>query len=724
MHSNNKIYQTHLTRHAVIYVRQSSAYQVQNNKESQQRQYALKEKAIKLGWSRENVVIIDEDLGISASNSENRLGYQKLVSLTALKKVGIIFGIEVSRLARNCLDWYELLEIASSFDTLIADEDAIFNPSDYNDRLLLGLKGTISEAELYQIKNRMHRGRLNKAHRGELKTRLPIGFEWSYKDKIVKNPDESIRSAIYNVFSLFKQIGSVRGVLLELKRRKQELPHIKLSPGLGFATVWDKPSYEAIYSVITNPTYAGSYSYGKRQKNYDPVNKKTSFKKNTINNFEVFLRDNHEGYISYKEFEKNLNTLENNQFSNIISQGAAREGKALLQGIVFCKRCGMKMRPRYTKKHPYYCCDRNHRRFGEKICGWASSHRIDSAVTHLVLEVLNEGTVDLTFQLLKRHEKEQSVIFYQWEQKIKRLSYEANLARKRYEMVDPENRLVASTLEAEWNNNLLELEKAKSHYNSLYPKGEKPSITIECAKKTLMTLKEEWNKNQISVRDKKEILRCLIDKVFVNTAGKVMRVEVVWHGDNITMLEVPKYLFSDSNIYYKIKELALSYTDSEIVEILNKSNIRTLKQKLWTTRRVMDFRLSNKISSGFTKSSELKIDQGYVSSNEASKILNVDITTIQKWYNTGIIEGKKGLEKQSKLWIYLDEGIIKSLNGTGEFDATIKTMSILKKQMKLSQVALISWIKSKKHQIVRLKRGKRYCFYVKPNNAATFDKEV
>lgn len=225
----------------------------------------MQERAVKLGWPRDQVTVIDEDLGISGAHSENRPGYQKLVSLIALRKVGVIFGIKVSRLARNCLDWYELLEVASTFNTLIADEDAIFNPADYNDRLLLGLKGTISEAELYQIRCRMMRGRMNKAKRGELEIHLPIGFEW-HAGQIKKVPDESVRTAISNVFSLFRQIGSIRGVLLELRRRQQELPYEKTTPGIDRCISWKKPAYEAVYIMISNPTYAGVYTYGKRKK--------------------------------------------------------------------------------------------------------------------------------------------------------------------------------------------------------------------------------------------------------------------------------------------------------------------------------------------------------------------------------------------------------------------------------------------------------------------------
>ena len=713
---NIKIQANHLERKAVIYVRQSSAYQVQNHKESQQRQYALQERAIKLGWQKDQVTVIDEDLGISGAHSENRPGYQKLISLIALKKVGVIFGIEVSRLARNCLDWYELLEIASTYNTLIADEDAIFNPADYNDRLLLGLKGTISEAELYQIKNRMMRGRMNKAQRGALEIHPPVGYEWVH-GKMVKTPDESVRTAIINVFSLFQQINSIRGVLLELRRRQQELPYEKITPGVGRCIAWKKPAYESIYLIISNPTYAGVYTYGRRKKDYNPVSKKTNTRTIGYDDIEVLIPDHHEGYITYEAFKANVATLMNNHYKNTMGQGAVREGYALLQGIVYCKRCGLKMRPRYTQKRYYYCCDRDHRRFGEPICGWASARRVDNAVIDMMLEVINEGTVDLTFQLMKRHQEEQEVLYRQWSQKIKRLDYEANLARKRYESVDPENRLVVSTLESEWNEKLMAIQQAKAEYEKYYPKGEQSSLTVSEIKALLKTLKQKWETEAITIQDKKEITRCLIEKVFITTKGKVLIVEINWHGQTITKLEVPKYLFSSSHLYHRIQALALAYTDSEIASRLNEEGLLTVKGKPWSPRRVMDFRLSNHIPSGFTRAAEFSTAQGYVPSQEAAQALNANIVTIQKWFKVGILEGRRGIGKQSKLWIYLNEEIIKRLNGTAEFDTTIKTFRSVIKEMSLSRQALVEWVKLNNHEIIRLKRGNAFHFYIKPKNS-------
>jgi len=714
MYTNNKIQSYHLDRSAVIYVRQSSAYQVENNKESQRRQYDLHKSALQLGWHENQVIIIDEDLGISGAKSDNRPGYQKLVSMIALRKVGVIFGIEVSRLTRNCRDWYELLEIASTFDTLIADEEAIFNPADYNDRLLLGLKGTISEAELHQIKCRMVRGRLNKAKRGDLEINLPIGYERDELGKIRKSPDESVRTAIETIFSLFQKLGSVRGILLELCRRKQELPYHKTTPGIGRKIAWHKATYDAIYLILTNPTYAGVYSYGRRKKTYNPVDKITSVNTVAQENCEVFIKDHHEGYTTYEDYQNNIKMMEENHYRNQMSIGAAREGKALLQGIVYCQSCGLKMRPRYSSQRYYYCCDRDHRRFGEPVCGWASACRVDNAIVDVALQILNEGTVDLTFQLMERHKKEEEESYKQWEQKMKRLDYEANLARKRYESVDPENRLVASTLESEWNTKLTALQVAKIEFEKFYPKGEKIKFTAPEVKNLLHSLKEKWTTDKISIQDKKEILRCLIERVFINTKGKVLAIKIIWQGQIVTTLDVPKYLFSSSHLYHKIKKMAAKNTDEEIADILNQAGYLTVKNKLWTPRRVMDFRLSNQIASGFTKNEKLKINSGYVCSQEAAKKIGVAITTIQHWFNLGILEGRQRIAKQSKLWIYLDSDIIQNLNGAASFSNTIKTFRSVMKTQGFKQNEVVQWAKANNHRILRLQRGKAFHFYIQP----------
>src|SRR5215469_10802100 len=418
-----KILDLHRKKLAVVYIRQSSLYQVENHLESQRRQYQLTERAQTLGWPSARCVVIDEDLGISGAQSFNRPGYQRLVSMVALREVGIVFGLEISRLARNSLDWYQLLELAAAFDVLIADEDGVYNPGEFNDRLLLGLKGTISEVELYQIKARMVRGRLNKAQRGDLVWNVPIGLEYdALSGKIRLDADQSVRHATELVFTLFRQLGSVRGVLNYLAREGLELPSQRLHRGIGRVIRWQKPRYHVIYQMLTNPMYAGIYAYGRRQELIDPVEKTRRVLRKERSEWEVFLPDHHSGYLSREEYEANMATLQNNYHQFPANQGAVREGPTLLQGLVWCKRCGAKMRICYTGGQPYYLCDAQHRKFGTAVCTHASACRVDVLVEEVFLSLMNVATVELSASYGQQLQEQARLIDRQWQEKLQRLS--------------------------------------------------------------------------------------------------------------------------------------------------------------------------------------------------------------------------------------------------------------------------------------------------------------
>jgi DNA invertase Pin-like site-specific DNA recombinase len=701
---------------------------VQYNLESQKRQYALQERVVALGWPRSQCVVIDEDLGISGAHSENRPGYQRLVSMLALREVGIILGIEVSRLARNCLDWYQLLELASSFGSLISDEDSVYDPADFNDRLLLGLKGTISEVELYQIKCRMMRGRINKAKRGDLETKLPIGYERDLEGKTRKTADQSVSNSISGVFALFRRIRSIRGVLKELKKRGVELPYRETTRGLGSRIGWRAPRYEVIYNIIQNPAYAGIYIYGRRKSKYDPLEKVRRVTTVPPSEREVVILEHHEGYVSKDEHEDNLRILASNNYVATDSRGAAREGAALLQGLVYCKACGLKMRPRYTSQRYYYCCDRAHVKYCEPICGWGSAIRIDGAVEEILLKVLNEGTIDLSFQLLRRHRDETAALKKQWDQKLTRLEYESNLARRRYESVDPENRLVACTLESEWNIKLNTLNQTKAEIEARFSAPTRVGPSLNEVKAALSSLPDRWRSKMLELREKKEIIRSVVERVFLRTKGKTIWIEIIWHGSSTTQLEIPKYLFSSGEIYHRILDLAKEKTDSEIAVLLNQKDIKTVKNRPWSSRRVMDFRLSNGIPSGFTLAKDKRIpDSGFITSTELSNRLGVKREAIQRWCKIGILESKPRGAKQETLWIKINDEILSRLDGTAQVDSTAITLRRFITNTGKSQEHAITLAENKGYHLVRLRRGKRIQFYICPQNKtnnATFDRSM
>lgn len=713
-----KIQVTHQQRQAVIYVRQSSLQQVEQNRESQRRQYQLVDRAQALGWPAARCLVIDDDLGISAAHSANRPGYQRLVSMVALREVGLVLGLEVSRLARNSLDCYQLLELAAAFDVLIADEDGVYNPNEFNDRLLLGLKGTLSEVELYQIRARLERGRINKARRGELIGILPVGFDYDPAEQAIRlSADQSVRHALAHVFRLFRQLRSVRAVLGELRRNALELPRQAVHRQRGTEIHWQPPSYDALYALLTHPVYAGVYCYGRRRRRHDPLTRETHVEHQPRAAWEVFLPDHHPGYITLEEFEENQRLLADNR-SHLPHTGAARRGAALLQGLVYCQHCGRRMRVCYHGGAPYYTCDAEHRRFGAPICNRASARRVDALVEELFLGIVNAETVALSWSYQDRLQEEAALLERQWREKLQRLEYQADLARRRYEHVDPANRLVAQTLETEWNQRLIELREAQNAYEAQRPTPA--AITGTCAQMqaAVAALPEIWYAEAVAAQDKKELLRCLIERVFLESRGKVIRARVGWYGGVVSELDVPKYLFSAPHLYHRVRDLARCYTDAEIAEQLNRAGLPTVKGRPWTARRVMDFRLSNAIPSGFTTTAGLRIPQtGYLTSAEVAKQLGVSQSTVQKWYRLGVLSGKHD-GGPSSLWIRWAAEVGERLGGGATPDSRMVSVRRLCQTQGRGPDEILAWAEREGHTVYRLRRGSTLRFFVLPQSSS------
>ena len=707
----------HLSRLAIVYVRQSTPMQVEHHPESRLRQYQLTDRARTLGWPVQRCQVIDDDLGISGAQSSNRPGYQRLISMVALREVGIVFGLEVSRLARNCLDWYQLLELAAAFNVLIGDEDGLYDPSDFNDRLLLGLKGTFSEIERYQITARMQRGRLNKAQRGEYAKPVPIGYAYDpLTHQLQLTPDQAVQHAVAQIVHLFSQLGSMRGVLLCLNREGLQLPHQIHRRGLGTQIVWRRPSYEVVYQVLTNPIYAGVYSYGRRGTRHDPLTHTRHVERRSREEWDVFLPDHHPGYLSLEQWEANMARLKNHLWTLPTSQGAPREGGALLQGLVWCQQCGARMRVRYSNGSAYYSCDYAHRRFGEPICGWASAKRVDALVENLVLGVIDSGSVDLALAYDERQREEEARLDRQWRQQLQRLEYECELAQRRYELVDPANRLVAQTLETAWNERLAELDLARAEDRRRQQRTP-PVNTPEQMRVVLAQLRQRWFSGEFEVQAKKELLRCVIQQVRLTTKGKVIRAEVVWQGGARSELDVPKYMGAPMAAYYRVFELAQTHTDAEIADALNAGGLLTMKGKPWSARRVMDFRLSNGIPSGLTSSPTMRSPEtDYISSTEAAERLGVDQTRVQTWFRWGVLSGKQDAA-QRQLWIRWNDDVARRLRGSAPLDRRMVSVRQLCAQEGKPPAEVFTWASQEGHEIVRVRRGNRFNFYILPSFA-------
>jgi DNA invertase Pin-like site-specific DNA recombinase len=416
-----KVKRNHLQRKAVIYIRQSSLHQVLEHDESKRRQYQLVALAESLGWTKTACEIIDDDQAISGTQSHNRPGYQRLTAMVALREVGLIVGLDVGRLARNRLDWYELLQLAAVFDVLVADEEGVYDLSQFNDRLLLGLKGIFAEAELHQIQARMVGARMSKAQRGELRFRLPIGLEW---DELSQKPrlasDQGIQAASALVFRLFHQLRSLRAVLHYLRQEGLGLPYQARQRGLGRPVQWRQASADALRAILCNPLYAGVYGYRRRQVQLDPNGRVVHKRLRPRSAWVAFLPEHHPGSLTLAELEENQRILADNAYRFPQHKGAARQGSALLQGLAYCACCGRKMHVHYSQRRASYLCDFAHLRYGDPVCNRASTRHVDGLITQLFLPVVNTNALEVAFSFEEKLKQEATQVEGGW-QNMKRI---------------------------------------------------------------------------------------------------------------------------------------------------------------------------------------------------------------------------------------------------------------------------------------------------------------
>ena len=467
MNERAKITASHLSRQAIVYLRQSSAAQVEHNRESTDRQYALAAKARELGWPADRIVVIDEDLGLSGSGFVARSGFARLTAEVALAHVGLVLGLEVSRLARNNADWHRLIDLGGLTDTLIGDADGIYHPALFNDRLLLGLKGTMSEAELHVLRARLNGGIRNKAARGELRRGLPVGFVWGEADGEVRfHPDEAVVTAIRNVFARFAETGSARRVWLWFRSEGLTFP---LQMHQGAEIRWVEASYTAIHHVLTNPVYAGAYAYGKSRQEtmLDAAGvRRKRVRQLPRSEWQVLIPDHHPGFIDWQTYEANQDRIAKNTRPGPHKVGGAvREGSALLQGLASCGHCGRRLHTHYRGRSsaPGYHCPGKILVEGRGVyCLNIGGIQIDEAVARAFIAALEPAKLAATLAAAERLEADRETSLKQWRLGVERASYEASRAERRYRAVDPDNRLVARGLEREWEESLSALEAAKA----------------------------------------------------------------------------------------------------------------------------------------------------------------------------------------------------------------------------------------------------------------------
>ncbi len=654
-----------LQKTAYIYVRQSTMGQVRHHRESTERQYALKEKAMNLGWTENFVQVLDGDLGRSGASMVNRTDFKTIVTDVSLGKVGAVFALEASRLARSNADWHRLIEICGITGTLIVDEDGCYDPSDFNDGLLLGLKGTMAQAELHFIRARLQGGKLNKAQKGELRFPLPVGYVFDEAERIVKDPDDQVRGAITMVFSAFRQTGSAYGVVQHFATKNLLFPKRSYGGAWDGKLHWGRLTDSRVLAILKNPSYAGVYAFGRYRcvkEILEDGEVRSRIARMPRDQWLVEIRDHHEGYLTFEQQLKNLDLIEKNRTNpkEAVLSGPAREGLALLQGLLICGCCGRRLTPRYRGNggiYPIYDCNwRRREGLSKTSCMSVQCGYLDRAVETRLLEIVNKEQIDLALEAFEILQKRDQQISGQWKLRIQRAEYEVQLAQKQYDQVDPENRLVASTLERRWNDSLIELEKVKqqiaelSHEQSLIASFERDQVLA-----LARDLPRLWHAPETSSKDKKRILQLLIDDITVEKPERyVALLHVRWQGGicEDLKLELPRpsgerWRHSES-LVKKVRKLAEENSDAEIAAQLNAEGLISAKGNLFTRSSVSWIRHKHKIPPAEKK----KADELTV--KEVAKRFDVSPNVVYYWIERKIITARR-LNNGSPYWITIDQ---------------------------------------------------------------------
>lgn len=580
-------------RLAVVYVRQSTAQQVLKHQESTRLQYGLARRAEELGWPSERILVIDDDLRKSGSTTDGRTGFQRLVSEVSLDHVGIILGIEMSRLARSNKDWHQLLELCALFRTLIADLDGIYDPASYNDRLLLGLKGTMSEAELHILKQRMYQGSLSKARRGELQFALPMGYVWDAEGAIQFDPDEQVQAVVRLIFRKFEELGTLGGLLRYLVEQQIQLGvRVREGPGKG-ALVWRRPNRVTVQMMLKHPLYAGAYVYGRRQvdpRRKQPARPQTGRVVMDPANWHAFLPGHCPAYITLEQYEQNQTQLAANR-ARAETIGAVRTGAALLPGLVVCARCQVRLGVHYNGRRTYhtYNCAERRSHYGEPLCQHVPGPRLDTFVSQQVLAALEPAILELSLTAAERVEQDRAELDRLWQQRRERAAYDAERAARQYHAVEPENRLVARSVERAWEEMLVaqqQLHEAYHRFASQQPRAL-TAQQRDAIRRLAADIPGLWTAPTTTVADRKEIIRQVVERVVVDAQGRSerVRVRIDWVGGGYTEGEMVRDIakLSDLSYYPQLCERIRALTQQGcsapvIAEQLNDEGYRPARQ--------------------------------------------------------------------------------------------------------------------------------------------------
>ena len=636
MESHRKVKPEHLTRNAYLYVRQSTLRQVMENTESRRRQYELRHRAVALGWPDERIVVIDNDQGKSAASAVDREGFQKLVGEVGTGRAGLVMGLEVSRLARNSSDWHRLLEICAVTGTLILDEDGLYEPTEFNDRLLLGLKGTMSEAELYQLRARLVGGILSKARRGELRVRLPVGFVYDKQEQVVFHPDKQIQESIRMLFETYRRVGSAHRTVRAFQEQELKFPMCMHSGPSKGDVVWRELTVSRVQEVLHNPRYAGAYCYGRRKQRRVHLEGRVHVEHAPREEWHSLILDAHDSYITWEEYEQNQKTLTANSHGG--RKYPAREGPALLQGLVMCGKCGKAMTVRYHHRRgrlsPDYICPGTEQRLAKPVCQSIPGDSIDDAIGEVLLEVVQPHALEVALLVQEQVQSNIEQADQLRYQQVERVRYEAELARRRYMQVDPDNRLVADSLEAEWNDKLREVERSREEYER-HRQEDRQVVDDETRSQVLALARDFprlWKDAKTPHRERKRMVRLMLEDVTLVKGDDQLTVQVRFKGGATRSLSLARPVSgfeewkTPPEIVEEIDRLLDDYTDGEIASILNERGLTSGCGNDFHARRVQKTRRAYRLKSRYTRLHE----RGWLNLGEVSEKLSVCGSTVKK----------------------------------------------------------------------------------------------